>query len=361
MHFGIANMIRTLEAMTPDVPWFSAGNAQFDEQFYDTGVLSPEERTAAYQSRAAEGSIILVRPGAGSLETFECTAASLSGTDRARNVVDQLDVWQAAHPAVAVDTVVIPGCGSSPVGAAAFGKSVATILNRPVLAIVSGQGKLDTMFEVCSGGMLMGPTARLFSGTHLLLHLMAGTQPFASWAAAEAAAFVEAIQEAATLKVLIQDRVLTTAPSGGRCIRAAGSRGLNTIVTHSKANWALLATLLDFELGTLSQLNPSSTSLGRPIDVVTFGCWVDLPDRSGQMGKLFHYHQYFGSCDVLAMLNQAPQAMLRLGVSGRVDVLEEVDPTRSPDEMIMVGRGHNLVRGNMIHMPIEELLPAVVN
>ncbi len=156
MYFGIANMIRTLEAMTPDVPWVSAGNARFDEMFYDAGVLSAEEKRVAYESRAAEGSIILVQPAGGSLETFECTAASLSGTDRARNVVDQLDAWLAGHPALAVDTVVIPGCGSSPVGAAALGKTVAMILNRPVLAIVSGQGKLDTMFEVCSGGMLMG-------------------------------------------------------------------------------------------------------------------------------------------------------------------------------------------------------------
>ena len=79
------------------------------------------------------------------------------------------------------------------------------------------------------------------------------------------------------------------------------------------------------------------------------------------MGRLFHYHQYFGSVDSLAMLNQAPQASMRLGVTGRIDLLEEVDPTRSPDEMIMVGRGHNLVHGNMIHIPIEDLLPAIVN
>lgn len=373
MYFGLANMIRTFEAMTPDVPWLPAGNALADEMFYDTSLLLPDERAVAYASRAPEGSIMIVRPGGGGLETFECANTRLTGTPRARNVVDQLDIWLAAHPAIAIDidTVVIPGCGSSPVGAAALGKTVAKILKRPVLAIVSGQGKLDTGFEVCSGGMLMGPTARLFSSVHLMMHFMAGVQPFVSWAAAEAAEFVEAIQEAATLKVLIERRLLTTAPDGGLSVRAARTsrqtnddaeaRGLNTIVSHSKANWAVLATLLDFELGTLPQVSWPATPLGRPIDVVTFGCWVDMPDRSGEMGRLFHYHQYFGSADSLAMLNQAPQASIRLGVAGRINFLEQIDPTRSPDEMIIAGCGHNLVHGNVMHMPIEELLPKIVN
>src|SRR5512147_597956 len=61
------------------------------------------------------------------------------------------------------------------------------------------------------------------------------------------------------------------------------------------------------------------------------------------------------------LLNQVPQASMRLGVAGRIDLLQEVDPTRSPDEMIVAGRGHNLVQGNMIHIPIEDLLPAIVN
>lgn len=361
MHFGIANMIRTFEAMTPDVPWLPAGNALADEMFYDTSLLLPDERVVAYASRATEGSIMIVRPDGGGLEIFECADPRLTGTRRACNVVDQLDAWLAAHPAIAIDTVVIPGCGSSPVGAAALGKTVARILTRPVLAIVSGQGRLDAMFEIWSGGMLMGPTGRLFSSVHLMLHFLAGAQPFASWAAAEAAEFVEAIQESATLKVLIDRRLLTTAPHGGRSVRAAGARGLNTIVSHSKANWAVLATLLDFELETLPQLTLPATPLGRSIDVVTFGCWVDLPDRFAEMGRLFHYHQLYGSADILALLNQAPQASMRLGVAGRIDLLQEVDPTRSPDEMIVAGRGHNLVQGNMIHIPIEDLLPAIVN
>jgi hypothetical protein len=48
-----------------------------------------------------------------------------------------IKIWEEA-----IDTVVIPGCGSSPLGAAALGKAVAQILQRPVAAIVAGERDL---------------------------------------------------------------------------------------------------------------------------------------------------------------------------------------------------------------------------
>lgn len=100
--------------------------AKADEDFYDTDTLSPGERQQAMallaEQKAVEGSIFILRPT--DSNQFEVVYADerLSGRKRGEAVVRLFEDFLKQNPEVAVDTVVIPGCGSSPLGAATLGK-----------------------------------------------------------------------------------------------------------------------------------------------------------------------------------------------------------------------------------------------
>jgi hypothetical protein len=360
MSSNLAAMIQNFEdAAKVSLPFFRARDPDYDAHFYDTALLTGGEREQAYASTAPEGSIVIVQPGSESVgfDVCACPDEDLGGEARAREVVALFDAYCSRNPRSAIHTVVIPGCGSSPVGAVALAKTAANALGQPVAGIISGRGQLDTMFEVASGGMLMGPMARFFSFIHPALQVLAQTGKFATWARHETRELCSVIHEAATLLALLRARVIIKDETG-IALRPAHERGLQMIVGHSKANWAVLVALLNFELDIVRRLR-RPTSVDRHIDVVTFGNPVDLPDAEPFMQEIFHYHQFMGSRDILAMMNVLPQMWMGWYWSRKCGEPTAKNCVTNPDERLIPGCEHNLIAANPTHMPIERLLPLI--
>lgn len=358
------------EAVGAGLPGQSA--AKTDEAFYDVSLLGPGERQQAMallaEQTAGEGSIFILYPDSGfglypeqAPDRFEalCAKAGLKGSRRATAVVEDFETFLAGHPQVAIDTVVIPGCGSSPLGAAALGKAVAQILQRPVAAIVAGEGVFDLWMEAGSGGMLMAPLANALNAFDWVLELAMQSNPIArAWAQSYLHDLGEAMHEAATLFALLRRRL--TDEQG--VLRDRGARGLEMIVSHSKGNWNLLVALLNFELALADRIlsqNPTDLPIERRIDVVTLGNPVDLPDQHPLLKRLFHYHQFAGERDLLMALNSSKTLISRILLEGKIHPDRPLDPREDPDERLFVGCKHNLIRGRPDHLPIEAILPAI--
>ncbi len=359
----VANLIKSMEA---GVSWalpMGEPDSKTDETFYDTSKLTADERE---QARAAtsgqtvpEGSIFLVNadPDSAGFDVFVCPDTGAEGVARAKAVVSVFED-HLRKKKIAIDTVVIPGCGSSPVGAAALGKTVALAIGKPVAAIVAGRGSMDQWCEVVSGGMLMAPTARLLNLFDKPLEYMVSANPLArEWARTCTRELVDAIHEAATLVELLKGRLLTDTKAGFK-LNDAARRSLDMIVSHSKGNWAVQTALLNFELDVAESIERPA-AVDRRIDVVTFGNWVDLPDQDELVKTLFHYHQFVGTHDKLALFNSPSLAMARLMLGMQLDTVRPTDHSRDPDEMMLYGCDHNLIEAKDDHMPIERLIPAI--
>ena len=263
-----------------------------------------------------------------------------------------------SNPKNVARTVVVPGCGSSPIGAAAFAKTVAEAIGRPVAAIVSGHGAMDKWCEVLSGGMLMGPAAQMLTAFGKPLEILVRMNPFAlHWARVCARELTDAIPEAATLVELLKRRLVDDNGSAF-VLRVAAEWELDMIVSHSKGNWAVQAALLDFELDVAERITPLDAVDGH-VDVVTFGTWIDLPDQNPLVRDLFHYHRYLGTHDPLTLLNSSSWAMARLVFARQFDAIRDAGQVQSPYEMFLAGCGHDRVETNDNHIPIERLLPAI--
>lgn len=358
------------EAVSAGLPGQSA--AKTDEAFYDATLLGGGERQQAMallaEQTAVEGSIFILYPNSGFdlypeqiPDRFDalCARAELKGSKRATAVVNDFHGFLARHPRVAIDTLVIPGCGSSPLGAAALGKAVAEILQRPVAAIVAGEGVFDLWLEAGSGGMLMAPLANALNAFDWVLELTTQAHPIArSWAQGYLRDLGESMHEAATLFALLRRRL----SDEEGVLRDRRTRGLEMIVSHSKGNWNVLVALLNFELALADRLtaqNPTDRPIERRIDVVTLGNPVDLPDQHPLMKRLFHYHQFAGARDLLMALNSSKTLISRILMEGKIHPDKPFDPTEDPDVRLFVGCQHNLIRSRPDHLPIELILPAI--
>ncbi len=359
----VAKLIKGMETEVNRFWLMGKSDAETDEQFYDTAKLTQDERHQAFVATTAqtvpEGSIFLVNadPESKGFDVFICADPGIEGAARAKAVVEAFEE-HILKEKITIDTVVIPGCGSSPVGAAALGKTVALAIGKPVAAIVAGQGAMDKWCEALSGGMLMGPTAKLLNFFDKPLEYMVKANPFArDWARSCTRELIDAIHEAGTLVELLKGRLLSKA-AGGFTLNDAATRNLDMIVSHSKGNWAVQAALLNFEFDLAERIERPA-AVDKRIDVVTFGNWVDLPDQDKLVKDLFHYHQFMGTHDKLAMLNSPSLALARLLFGIQLDTMKPADHTRDPDEMMFFGRDHNLVQSKDDHMPIETLIPAI--
>jgi hypothetical protein len=353
--------------------------AQVDEMFYDTEKLSPEERRQAMallgEQKLPEGSIFVMEPGEdrksfgvvpdpgddkGKIAS-ECN--ELGGRERGAKIVElflQSEEWPD------IETVVLPGNASSPLGTAAFGKSVAEIISeiirktdgeakegKKVAAIVVGQGAFDQWMESTSGGMLMAPTANFLNAWNPFLEPIARLNP--PGAAKYVDEFLDAMHDAATLYALLKARFVEKDKNNEK----HKFEKLNMIVSHSKGNWAVLAALLAFELDLLDLADKPE----KPIKVVTFCNPVALPDMKEEMKAFFQYFQFFGGDDFLAHNCSARAWTYRLT---RADNLNADNPvfeiTDDPVELMVVGAGHHLSRNEAFkehHMPIDKILPPI--
>lgn len=347
--------------------------AKLDEQYYDTEKLTKGERQQAMallaEQTMPEGAIFVVSSGKKSVfdtvpdsDERETEWGTLAGRSRAQRIVEG---FLALGGSADVDTVVIPGCGSSPLGAAAFAKSVAEMFkgkgsDTHVAAIVAGQGAFDQWLEAASGGVLMAPMANVLNAFNPLLEMTAKVNPVVAKLYIDE--LVDAVHEAATLHALLKARLI-----GGAFAKSFDN--LNMIVSHSKGNWAVLVALLAFEL-ELAELERAGT-LREPeqrITVVTFGNPVELPDMHPTMKKLFHYHQFVGAADKLAHRCSAKAWALHLS-GEKLDPLEPAfDPTAHPDERVIADTEHHLFakydpttgeESKPYHMPVDQILPQI--
>ena len=186
-----ANLIKGMDTAFNQFGLTGPSDVETDEMIYDTAKLTDGERKQADAAMSAqsapEGSILLLEPGSRTrgFKVFACADPSLQGEDRARIIVSLFERHLNSNPKNVARTVVVPGCGSSPVGAAAFAKIVAEAIGRPVAAIVSGHGAMDKWCEVLSGGMLMGPTAQMLNAFGKPLEFLVRMNPFVlHWARA---------------------------------------------------------------------------------------------------------------------------------------------------------------------------------
>lgn len=273
--------------------------AETDGPFYDVAKLTKGERAQAMVLRdeqsVPEGSICIVYPDnhpRRQADTFTLVPRreKRRGMEGATQVV--ADIAESAD----FDAVVIPGCASSPLGAAAFAKAVAEIgtghgkPGKPVASIVCGQGAFDMWVEAASGGMLMAPMANMLSVFDKALEISVKRNPFTRLPfEIYVTDYIHAIHEAATLYALLKARL-----ENGRF------ETLRMIVSHGKGNWAVLTVLLKLELLLERNTIEIPRDIGRPIDIVTFGNPVSLPDMNPRMKELFRYHQYVSDFDQLA-------------------------------------------------------------
>lgn len=348
--------------------------AKLDEAYYDTAKLTKGERRQAMallaEQNVPEGSIFIL--SSGKKQSFDLAPdpeeegsnaglewGALTGRQRGEKVVEKF----LENPARAgIETVVIPGCGSSPLGAAALAKSVAEIdaadgSDKTVAAIVAGQGAFDQWLEITSGGMLMAPMANALNALDPLLETTARTNPGAAKAYVDD--LIDAIHEAATLYALLEARLVD-----------GTFENLNMIVSHSKGNWAVLTALLALELA-LPELESAGKlrDPGRRIDVVTFGNPINLPDMHPAMKKLFHYHQFVGAADKLAHNCSMKAWWLQFNGEEKLDPHKpDFDPKADPDEWMLADTEHHLfakpdpeTREELkpYHMPIEQILPKI--
>jgi hypothetical protein len=343
-----------------------------DEYFYDTDELSASERDQALlllaKQEAAEGSIFILYPdncfnlySGQRPDRFDVVYADegLTGRKRGEAVVRDFEAFLKEHPKVAIDTVVIPGCGSSPLGAAALGKAVAEIIQKPVAAIVAGEGAFDMWMEAGSGGTLMAPMANALNAFDKVLELTVKTNPMAkAWAQMYIRELAESMHEAATLYALLKTRLVDEK----FVLRDRKARELDMIVSHSKGNWNVMVALLNFEFDLADKItksNPREVKVERRIDVVTFGNPVDLPDEHEMMKTLFHYHQFAGTNDLLMAINSSKTLISRILMEGKVHPNRPFDPSEDPDVRLFAGCRHNLIKNREDHMPIEDILPAI--
>ncbi len=348
--------------------------SKLDEAFYPTKKLTPVEREQAMallaEQNVPEGSIFIVSSGGKDrfeLVTDPAQKETKSGLDwtapRGRQQGERVVEKFLENPAwTGIETVVIPGCGSSPLGAVALGKSVAEIYatqgsGKTVAAILAGQGAFDQWLEAMSGGMLMAPMANALNAFDPFLEFIAEVNP--TLARLYIDDLIDAMHEAATLYALLKARLVD------------GTFGkLNMIVSHSKGNWAVLAALLAFELD-LPELEGAGRLRvpGRRIAVVTFGNPVDLPDMHPTMKKLFHYHQFVGGADRLAHNTSVKTWKLHFTGDGKLDPRKpDFDPKADPDERMLADTEHHLFakkdretgqEHKPYHMPIEQILPRI--
>jgi len=360
----LAKAIQTMESvLQPMVP---AGTAsKYDPEFYAVKALTTKERDLFENGAlcAPEGSILIVHPSVAGEDILVCSSADPTATGEAlaKDVLASLKATIAARKGLAnLDTVVIPGNATSPLAAAALGRTVANSLKKPVAAIVTGMGAADTLWETLSGGMLMAPAASALYTWDAVLHETMKRNPIAnSLIAKDVQDLTKSVSEAATLFEILKDQMLEQT-SLGLSLRPAAKRQLKMVVSHSKGNWGVLCALLNFEMNVVEHVAaPTAARCDPKVDIVTFGNWVNLPDLKPIMADLFHYHQFMGTHDPIGGMGSS-YGYARLALGGKIVASDTaVDHSKNPDEALYVKCSHNVDPDKADHMPIEEILPRI--
>jgi len=275
-------------------------NSIFDVLFYDTPALGFCEKLEliARFSDYDEGGMLLVRP---------------------RDAASPIEYYDLSHDLLRenpdLDAVVIPGVGSSPLGAAALARQVADAINRPVVGIIAGYGAADMMSEALGGWFDFGLRNRAQA-------LVAAWRRQFSPLRSESGDLLSRYKLKSTT-------FLVDEPESNTLINILLQQGhkLRLLVGHSKGSLNIQNACNAVVRET--ELDPAGYAQLR---VVTFGCGVTLPAAFSNL------HQYVGTWDLLGRLN-TPLALTFDSTLGWIE-----------------HRAHNLVSSNPLHMPVEALL-----
>jgi hypothetical protein len=279
----------------------TARNACFDNVFYDTGNLAATEKAELFAQAAEcdEGGMLLVAPVERNqpIEYF-----SLSH-----------DLLQA-HPQI--DTVTLPGVGSSLIGTASLARQVANATGRPAVGIVAGYGTADVISEALGGWFVFGIRNRVRA-------LIADWRRQVTGEPADRSDVQLETYRIKSTTFLVDEPESNTLLN----IMLRQAPRLRLIVGHSKGSLNIHNVLHAFVKET-----PLTRADYQDIAIVTLGCGVALPEAFRNV------HQYVGSWDLLGKLN-TPRSELH-----------------DPSLHRVTRRGHNLCSWNPVHMPVEDLL-----
>jgi len=278
-------------------------NVLFDTVFYDTFNLNTPEKLQLLSQAFLyeEGGMLVVHPAEAEkpIEYF-----SLS------------DDLLKAYPSL--DTVVLPGVGSSAIGAAALARQIANITNRPAVAIITGYGCADMISEALGGWFDFGLANRVRC-------MIAGWK---RWTGLTATPTLKELCDKYKIK---STTFLVDEPESNTLlnIMLRHADKLNLIVGHSKGALNVQNALFAFVDQT--KFTPEAYT---KLAVVTFGCGVELPE------SISNVHQFVGTWDLLGTYN--------------TPISERDCPTLSWIDH----KGHNLCSHNWLHMDVEGLLRA---
>lgn len=282
----------------------SLRNATFDTMFYDTDSLSNEEKSKllGVAFEYDEGGMLYVSAAKDNRE--------IEYFSRSKELLE-------AHPEL--DSVVIPGVGSSMMGAAALARQIADITGRPAVGIIAGYGAADVMSEALGGFFDFGARSRALA----LMQQWRQQFPFLQ------------TQETADLREKYQIRstaYLADEPESNTLLNILLRHAdkLRLLVGHSKGALNICNVLPEFVKQT--ELAPADYA---GLMVVTLGCGVPLPEQFKNV------HQYLGTWDMLGAYN-TPWAIKSHPAEAH---LESID-----------SKGHSLAASGPIHMPVADLL-----
>ena len=272
-------------------------NTIADWMFYDVGALSASEFALLSQQTNREVAILVVEPA--------------DAGDSIR--IQKFETFKAfrAEPGDLLRHFTIAGVGSSDVGAAAFGRTLANHLDAPVGAIVSGYGMADILSEALGGWYFFGTSNRA-------LNLMTQVQQAFSDADHDRAESAEQGSRSAT--------AATFSPDTGTLLQLLSEeeRHVETVLGHSKGCLSISYALREIA----SRSDRSDFDRARDIDVITTGAVIAFPEGLNRL------KQYLGSLDWFGGMNSR----------------SNLEYTSIP------GAWHHLNTGIPMHMDLERVL-----
>ena len=254
-------------------------NTALDTVFYDVGALDLGERTAVSGYSRPEGSVIVVHPkrskqGIECLSPLEFAQGHEAGTYRN------------------VDSIAVPGVGSSALGAAALARNIADYLGRPVAGIVAGYGVSDLLSEAIGGWFVLGfrntvrdQLARWFDLYGLKDHVREQ----------RAHESIKGHLEAIGVDV---DRYIYGSPDSAAVLYLISKLGtkIKLVVGHSKGNLSIENALE----GLLTSRRNTGTPSVLDLTILTMGAVIRFPPGFENV------FQYIGRIDYFGFMNSRP-------------------------------------------------------
>jgi hypothetical protein len=284
--------------------WIKWRNSVFDRVFYDTNRLTAKEQEEVTWRTSTEGEMMVVRPGTAEapIEFFSLSA----------ELIDRY------HGKQSIDTIAIPGVGSSDLGTAALAREVADVLDRPVIGVIPGYGALDMMSEGLGGWFDFGMKNRLRAFREAFWQNP--DKPVLSARSAEQLKREFRVKSA----TLIEDE-----PESNSILNLLLRNQKNTrlLVGHSKGCLNISNALYAFV-----EEYPHRDRINTEMEIITFGCGITVPPA------FEHLRQYVGTTDMLGQFN-TPLSLRRDSSLHLV-----------PDKLHTLGGWHPK------HMPLEDLV-----